>query len=480
MKRNLHRLTALLAAAILALSLAVPALADDPALPSPQGVVIHYGANPAGSEDDTVSFEAVEGAASYKVYVYQEGAASAKVTKGAQSPIAVAAPLDPGEYLVAVVALNDAGKSKASTPIAYTVEEEVKEKLGQVADIAMDFSQVDADNAVYPLISFSPVENAGRYLVDIYAASKDGEKQLTSLGYTTRFTVPAAQADGYMMDSTNYASLIPGYWVVAVTALSNNASYANGDPVEAFIPWINAKAIQPQAKAEEPENGGINAALENYEDYNVGVSLSVLVYADAECQNLLKKETITYTTSESFGNVTHNNNVGIEVKRPEEAREGDLVTGKEYFIVLSFDPEIYTGDYASQPVSIICNEPGDGKISTGSGGSGGGPGGPGGSMSIEPDKNPITFTAEEGPALPIVFMGNNATLTPSAADAADGAELTYSYTGVGAMGEAITGTISLMVDGTLTLHIDGFGPFGNCDATGSWTKDGDAYTITID
>ena len=479
MKKHLHRLTALLAAAILALSL-VSALAEAPALPSPQGVAINYGADPASSADDTVSFEAVEGATSYKVYVYQEGASGAKVTQGTESPIAVAAPLSAGEYLVAVVALNDGGKSKASAPIAYVVEEEVKEKLGQVSDIAMDFSQVDANNAVYPIISFTPVENAGRYLVDIYAANKDGEKQLTSLGYTTRFTVPAAQAGGYMMDSTNYAALIPGYWVVAVTAYSNNANYANGDPVEAFIPWNNAEAIQPKAKAEEPENGGINAALENYEDYNVGVSLDVLVYADAECQELVKKEKITYTTSESFGNVTHNNSVGIQVKNPEEAREGDLVVGTEYYIVLSFDPEIYTGDYASEPVSITCGKAGDGKLSTGNGGSGGGPGGPGGGMSIEPTKNAITFTAEEGPALPITFMNNSATLTPAAADAADGAELSYTLSGVGGMGEAVPGTIDLMADGTLKLHIDGFGPFGNCDATGSWSVDGDAYTITID
>ena len=77
-------------------------------------------------------------------------------------------------------------------------------------------------------------------------------------------------------------------------------------------------------------------------------------------------------------------------------------------------------------------------------------------------------------------MNNSATLTPAAADAADGAELSYTLSGVGGMGEAVTGTIDLMADGTLKLHIDGFGPFGNCDATGSWTKDGDAYTITID
>lgn len=178
--------------------------------------------------------------------------------------------------------------------------------------------------------------------------------------------------------------------------------------------------------------------------------------------------------------MTYNNNVGIEVKRPEEAREGDLVTGTEYYIVLSFDPEIYTGDYASQPVSIICHEPGDGKIYTGSGGMGGGPGGPGGGMSIEPDKGDISFVADECPSIPISAMGNAVTLTSAIADAADGAELSFILSGTGPMGEAITGSLNLMSDGTAKLHVGGFGPFGDCDKVCSWTADGDAYTLTID
>ena len=289
MKKNHKRLVALAAAILMTLSLACPAFAEA-TLPAPQGVVINYGSVPASSKDDTVTFEAVENAVSYKVYVYQDGDTEGKVTQGTDTTIELAAPLDAGEYLVAVVAVGDGVSSKASAPVAYTVEEEVKEKLGQVSGIAMDFSQVDADNALYPVISFSPVENAGRYLVDVYAANKDGEKQLTNLGYTTRFTVPAAQAGGYMMDSTNYASLIPGYYVVAVSAYSNNSNYANGDPIEALIAWTNVDAIQPKVKAEEPENGGISVALENYEDYNAGISLDVAIYADTACAELIRQK----------------------------------------------------------------------------------------------------------------------------------------------------------------------------------------------
>ena len=476
MKKNLHRLTAIVAALILALSLD-PALAEAPALPSPQGVAINYGADPASSADDTVSFEAVEGATSYKVYVYQEGASGAKVTQGTESPIAVAAPLDPGEYLVAVVALNDGGKSKASAPIAYVVEEEVKEKLGQVSDIAMDFSQVDANNAVYPIISFTPVENAGRYLVDIYAANKDGEKQLTSLGYTTRFTVPAAQAGGYMMDSTNYASLIPGYWVVAVTAYSNNANYANGDPVEAFIPWNNAEAIQPKAKAEEPENGGINAALENYEDYNVGVSLDVLVYADAECQELVKKEKITYTTSESFGNVTHNNSAAFEVKDAEQAKDNDLVVGKEYYAVMSFDPEIYIGKYASDPVAFTCGKAGDGKKSAG-----GGMGGPGGGMAGF-EVVPTEASFEEGAETFAWQIGEHQLFhtTAKLVDTADGDVYTYKLEkGDPNAPFDVPMELHLKDDGTTLLTVEGAGPVASTRKNGTWSADGGIITLNWD
>ena len=485
MNKKFQRLAAVLAAAILTLVLAVPAVAEEqPRLAPPEGVTINLGDNPADSADDTVSFQAVENAVGYKVYVYVDGSSDAKVTEGADTTLPLPSPLDAGEYLVFVQAVGDGqafASSKASERIPYTVEEAVKEKLGQVSDIAMDFSQVDADNAKYPIISFTPVENAGRYLVDVYAANKDGEKQLTSLGYTTRFTVPGAQADGYMMDSTNYASLIPGYYVVAVTAYSNNSNYDNGDPAEAFIPWTNVEAIQPRAAVEEPENGGISAALENCEDYNEGVSVDVLVYADADCTELVKQAKITYTTSQSFGNITQNNSVGLQVKDSAEAGPGDLATGTEYYVVLSFDPELYTGNYQSEPVSFICSTPGDGSKSTGSGGGmGGGMGGGGGSMTIEPDKVEITFTAEEAPSVPISAMGNAVTLASEKTDPADGAEQSYILTGSGPMGEDISGYFNLMPDGTVTLHIGGFGPFSDCDTTGTWSADGDTFTMNWD
>lgn len=77
-------------------------------------------------------------------------------------------------------------------------------------------------------------------------------------------------------------------------------------------------------------------------------------------------------------------------------------------------------------------------------------------------------------------MGTQSGMTPAAADAAEGAELTYALAGAGGMGETVPGTISLMKDGTVKLHVDGFGPFGGCDATGTWTAADGVYTLIWD
>ena len=470
MKKLQMRWIALLTACMLLLSAFGTALADETKLSAPAGVVINYGDNAASSEDDTVSFEAVENAESYKVYVYQDGDTTAKVTTGTDTTIALAHPLDAGEYIVFVVAVSDDASSAASEKLSYTVEEEKKEQLGQVSDVTMDFSKVDPANSVYPTISFTGVENAGRYLVDIYKANANGEKQLTSLGYTTRLTIPAAQADGYMMDSTNYAALVPGYYVVAVTAYSNNSSYANGEPYETFIPWVNVDATQPKAEATEPENGGIKVALSNYEDYNAGIDLILSVYADAACTSLVKQENITYTTSESFGNVSYNCYASFEVKDAADAKDGDLVVGTEYYAVVSLDAAVYTGAIASEPVAFTCTKAGDGKESAG------GRGGMGGGMSV----NPTEVTFAEGAETFQLVLGDSDLLktTATLAETAEGDKYTYTLK-QGDEGAPFTLVMSLSLkeDGTTLLNVEAAGPISATKKTGTWTVEDGNITL---
>lgn len=475
MKRIQKRWMALAAAGMMGLTMTGTAMAEPAQLAAPQGVVINYGSNAASSQDDTVSFDAVENAVSYKVYVYQDGDTTAKVTQGTDTTLPLAYPLDAGAYRVFIVAVGDGENfttSVASAQLDYTVEEEKKEPLGQVSDIQMDFSKVDADNSIYPTISFTPVENAGRYLVDIYKADKNGEKQLTSLGYTTRLTVPAAQASGYMMDSTNYAALIPGYYVVSVTAYSNNSNYANGEAVEALIAWTNVEATQPKVTATEPDDGGISIELENYEDYNAGITLTVSIYADKDCTTLIKQEDMTYTTSESFGTVSHNCKQAFEVKDAAEATDGDLVVGTEYYAVMAFDSDVYTGNVASDPVAFTCQKAGTGA----QGSSGGMMGGGGAGFEIKPTGT----TFDEGAETFALSIGEHDLLktTANLVDAEEGDTYTYKLE----KGDPNAPfdpnmVLHLKEDGTVLLNVEAAGPISAAKKTGTWTVEDGVITL---
>lgn len=464
MKQIQKRWMALFTAGMMGLTM-TSALADAEKLPAPQNVVLNYGDNAASSTDDTISFDAVEGAVSYKVYVYQDGDTTAKVTQGTETTLPLAYPLDAGDYHVFVVAVGDGEKfdsSAASAKVDYTVEEEKKEPLGQVSDIQMDFTKVDPDNSVYPTISFTGVENAGRYLVDIYKANAAGEKQLTNLGYTTRLTVPAAQASGYMMDQTNYAALVPGYYIVSVTAYSNNANYANGEAVEALVSWIGVEAVKPAVTATEPENGGLLIGLDNYDSYNPGIDLIISLYADKDCTTLVKQEKMTYTTSEFFGNVTHKCKASFEVKDAADAKDGDLTVGTEYYATVSLDPEFYVGAYVSEPVAITCQKAGEGTEAT-SGGMGGGMGF---------DIKPTDASFDEGVETFKFQIGDHDLLktTANLVEAEEGDKYTYKLE----KGDPNAPfdpnmVLHLKEDGTAVLNVEAAGPIAGAKKTGTWT-----------
>ncbi len=439
-------------------------------LSAPANATVNYGQIGHSSEDDTITFGAVEGAVSYQVYVYKDGETIAKVTTGTATTIELPDPLDPGTYNVSVVAVADQktfANSVGSQTITYTVEEMPEAVvLGQVSNITMDFSDVDPDSSKYPTISFAGVEGASRYLVDVYAADKDGNKQLTSLGYTTRFTVPANQTDGYMIDSTNYGDLTPGWFVVSVTACGDDVTTLNGEPIEANISWVGVDAGQPVVAVTEQENGGVQVALENYENYAVGITVDVKIYADEACTQLLKEDSITYTTSESFGNVTHNNNVAVKIDEAEGAAPDALVTGKTYYAVISLDPEIYGGKTDSEPVAFVCNKAGSGESNSGGSGGGGMPGGPGGGGMSSSLSAEGTFDAG---ASDIAFTASYA-FELKLGDAPDGATYYYSGadTGNGGAG-GIAMTMTFQADGTLKVTANG-GPIQNGSYDGTWSE----------
>lgn len=452
-------------------------------LAAPGNVKVNYGDSAYSSEDDTVSFDAVEGAVSYQVYVYQEGDTTAKVTVGTETTIALPDPLDAGSYKVSVVAVADKqtyANSVGSEAITYTVDEVPPAVvLGTVSNIIMDFSNVDEDASKYPTISFTPVEGASRYLVDVYAANKNYEKQLTSLGYKTRFTVPADQADGYMIDSTNFGDLMPGWYVVSVTAIGDDVTTLTGAAVEANVAWVGVVNEKPVITATEQENGGIQIALENYDAFAVGVTVNISIYADEACTQLVKSDSITYTTSESFGNVTHNNTLAVKIKDAEGAAPNDLVVGTAYYVVASMDPDIYAGEN-SDVVAFTCNKAGDGKAASGGGGFPGGPGGGMAGFEVEPedttfDEGVESFTFKIGSHQ---FFNTTAKLqeTPD-----EGSVYTYKLA-KGDPGAPFDCDMFLQLkeDGTAVVTVSAAGPIAASTVNGTWTADGGVITVTFE
>ncbi len=122
--------------------------------------------------------------------------------------------------------------------------------------------------------------------------------------------------------------------------------------------------------------------------------------------------------------------------------------------------------------------PGGGFPGGGDQGGGGNPGG--GNMSISVVSVP---TFAEGAAEMITninFMNNDkAAVCTLKATPTEGSTYSYTLSTTGAMGEAVTGTVELKADGTVTIHVDGFGPFGAADASGTWTVADGQITVTI-
>ena len=457
-------------------------------LAAPANVIINYGDSAYASDDDTVSFDPVEGAVAYHVYVYQDGDTTAKVTSGTSTTIELPDPLDAGAYKVSVVAVADKqtkANSVGSEAITYTVDEVPPAVvLGTVSNIVMDFSDIDEDASKYPTISFTGVEGASRYLVDVYAADKNYEKQLTSLGYTTRFTVPGDQAGSYMIDSTNFGDLMPGWYVVSVTAIGDDVTTLTGAAAEANVAWIGVKNEKPVITATEQENGGIQLALENYDAFSVGLTVDITIYADAACTQVVKTDSITYTTSESFGNITHNNTLAVKIKDAAEAGPNDLATGVTYYVVASLDPEIYSGEN-SDPVAFVCNKAGDGKAST-SGGSGGGEGsgGGGGGGASGWEVTPEGTSFDEGAESFTFTIGTQPFFVTTAglqAEPDEGSTYTYKLAnGDPAAPFDCDMYLQLKADGTAVVTVTANGPIAASEVSGTWTADGGVITLVFE
>lgn len=181
---------------------------------------------------------------------------------------------------------------------------------------------------------------------------------------------------------------------------------------------------------------------------------------------------------------------------PDVICEGFYNVESDGTYTLSFDAtNAYEGDY--QPIeeldgraSIYSEIDPDWKSSGGNEGGGGGfPGGGdqgggggqgGGNMAITPTTTPSFTAGAASISVGINFMNNDSNLTGTLkATATEGSTYSYTLAGLGGMNESITGTLELKADGSAKLHVDGFGPFADCDATGTWTEVDGVVTISL-
>ena len=449
-------------------------------LAAPTNVTINYGI------DDTVTFDAVENAESYNVYVYKEGDKTAKVTMGTETTIDLAYPLTVGTYKVSVIAVGDNvnyGNSNGSTPIDYEYKDKsVATQLGKVTNVTMNFADIDVAASKYPTISFKGVEGAEKYSVYLYNADKDGK--ITDEDFVTNLNIPGGDSDiTYMIGATNYADMVPGYYVAKITARGDGTLYTDGEEfTSSVLPWLGWQQATPEITVNG--DSGLVVTLENYAEFFQKSEITVNVYTDAGCTSLVTTKKFNYSSSTSaFGQITINNKVGFQVGK-EATAENPLVAGTTYYVTAQAvgDGVIYKSSAVSATATIAGENLKEGEGSTGGGGGNpGGPGGgPGGDMSIGFTTIPAFAAAAETMIVPINVANNAISLTGAkAAEPTEGSTYTYTLTGSGPMGEAITGTLELLADGGVTCKVNGFGPFSTVTKTGTFANIDGQITITL-
>ncbi len=441
-------------------------------LDAPTNVVIHTGDDEWSSEDDYVTFDAVENASGYQVYVYKSGDTKAKVTSGEGTQIELPTPLDGGSYKVQVVAVGDGvsyNSSNGSDAIDYTVRSDDL-TLATPKDISMDWDTLT--------ISFKGDLHATNYNVFAYKSDKDGKFNEANL--LTNFKVPSsgAEAVSYKLSDTVAAEFEPGYFLFTVQALGNDSHIKDGALATSALSMMKGVYATPEISAEVPENGGILVTLSNYAKFYNNTKLTINVYDSATSTTPITSKSLEYSQSTSmFGQTTINNTLGLEVKDSGDA--GTLITGNTYYVEASItaDGVIYANSVVSSKVEIKATKAGTGKKSQGGGGPGGGGGG---GMSItvpstfDIDTTAQTFTLKLGDAALLNYIGTK--------DATPRDGCTYSWTfasGDSGAPFTINSYLELKTDNTAHFFNGAAGPLSEVDKTGTWTLSGTTATVNF-
>lgn len=451
----------------------------------------------------SVTFDAVENASPYRIYVYQEGDTQAKVTSTTTTTGELPNDLEPGDYMLSVLAVGNGinyTNSNGSEPQEFTLEKWEIAQLGTVSDVEMDWT-VDIENQQYPVLSFSGVDNpedVQYYSVEFFSTDTEGNRAEGDA--VAFFNVPAGSSSEvvYELTADQYGDFTPGCYDIDIYARPNNTNrYENGDVVTASTVWTYGKYLTPEISVqygyyenfgpESASTDGVTIFVDNYADYFAGDVFTVEVYSDAACTDLVTTAEFTYTSREMFGIAIVNNYVSIDV---EETLSLD--TAYYYRVMIKGDGGVVFEDSDwSEVVEFTATE--DNYQGSSGGGNPGGPGGGGNSGGPGGGGNPggcgatITLTQIEAFAqgadtvtVTVDAMGTACTLTGTLeAVPTDGSAYTYSLSGTGGMGESITGTLEIVVDNTVSCTVGAFGPFSETTFNGSWTLEGGQITVTM-
>ncbi len=442
-------------------------------LEAPTNVQVVLGSEKYSSEDDVVTFDAVEHATAYQVYVYHEGDAKAKVTTGTTTSVELPTPLDAGTYNISVIAVGDGvnyKNSNGSTPIAYTLEAATITKLGKVdvSTVKMDFTT--------STLSFTGVADASSYNVFVYSSDADAKEKNDS-NLVTSFKVPGGDTNvSYTISDSVAADITPGYYFYTIQAMGDENNYtSDGDVVTTNkLIYGNVQYATPKITASEGENGGVKVELTNYADFVVGTKFTVNAYASADATAPVTTTTFTYTSTTSFGRTTINANGTFETKEAEGAAATDLTVGKSYYFSISLEGDgvIYTNSPESEKSSVTITKAGKISSNTGGGGfpGGGGGGGGGGGASITV---PATITIDTTAQTWDITMGSSNYLEWTATKDStprDGCDYSYTFanhdTGWPFTWDAY---LALKTGGEAYLYMAAGGPLSECKKTGTWT-----------
>lgn len=434
-------------------------------LDAPTNVVLHTGDDEWSSEDDYVTFNAVEHASGYQVYVYKTGDKKAKVTTGESTQIELPTPLDGGSYKIQVVAVGDGVKynsSNGSTAIDYTVRSDDL-TLATPKDISMNWETLT--------ISFKGDLHATNYNVFAYKSDKDGKFDEKNL--LTNFKVPSsgAEAVSYKLSDTVAAEFEPGYFLFTVQALGNEGHIKDGALATSPLSLMKGVYATPELKAEVPDNGGILVTLSNYAKFYNNTKLTINVYDSATATSPVTSKTLEYSQSTSmFGQTTINNTLGLEVK--DSGAAGTLITGNTYYIeaAITADGVIYADSVVSSKVEIKATKAGTGKKEERHDGG----------MNItvpstfDIDTTAETFTLKLGD-MPLLNYVGTKDETPREGS-------TYSWTfasGDSGAPFTIDSYLELKSDNSAHFYNAAVGPLSKVDKTGTWTISGTTATVNF-